>query len=172
MESEYRILAHLHENEETTQRKISRRTGLSLGAVNLLIKKMARTGLVKIERLTPRTVRYILTPQGMKEKTKLTCQFVRNSYRQILSITAAVEELLQEKQNKETITQVIIYGPADEIEKILVTILHNQKLFPRIIRPEDNSFAPETGQLILTWRYEDTEQLSGSGQAINIMNLI
>jgi len=40
MEPEYEVLSHLQENEITSQRKISRRTGLSLGAVNLLMKKM------------------------------------------------------------------------------------------------------------------------------------
>ena len=68
MEAEYKVLSHLQENETTTQRHISARTGLSLGSVNLLLKKMVRKGLVKIERLNKRTVRYILTPQGIKEK--------------------------------------------------------------------------------------------------------
>jgi len=62
MEHEYRVLNHLQENEITTQRKISSNTGLSLGAVNLLLKKMVRKGLIKVEKLNARTVRYILTP--------------------------------------------------------------------------------------------------------------
>jgi DNA-binding MarR family transcriptional regulator len=70
MEVEYQVLTHLQENEQTTQRNISQRTGLSLGAVNILLKKMARKGLIKIEKLNTRTIRYILTPQGMKEKTR------------------------------------------------------------------------------------------------------
>ena len=67
METEFKVLSHLHENESTTQRHISKRTGLSLGSVNLLLKKMVRKGLVKIERLNKRTVRYILTPRGIKK---------------------------------------------------------------------------------------------------------
>ena len=42
MEHGYQVLNHLQENEITTQRKISAKTGLSLGAVNLLLKKMTR----------------------------------------------------------------------------------------------------------------------------------
>ena len=41
MEHEYEVLTHLQKNEITTQRKISKRTGLSLGAVNLLLKRCA-----------------------------------------------------------------------------------------------------------------------------------
>ncbi len=76
MEHEYQVLTHLQENETTTQRKISKRTGLSLGAVNLLLKKMGRKGLIKIERLNARTVRYILTPKGIQEKSRLTYRYI------------------------------------------------------------------------------------------------
>ena len=107
MEQEYQVLNHLQENEITTQRNISKNTGLSLGAVNLLLKKMGRKGLVKVERLNSRTMRYILTPKGIKEKTKLTYDFVRRSYNQILSITTAVESLITTEQsangNKEVV---------------------------------------------------------------------
>lgn len=39
METEFKVLSHLQENETTTQRNISERTGTSLGSVNLLLKK-------------------------------------------------------------------------------------------------------------------------------------
>ena len=80
METEYKVLSHLQENETTTQRNISARTGLSLGSVNLLLKKMVRKGLVKIERLNKRTVRYILTPQGIKEKSSLTYHYIKSTH--------------------------------------------------------------------------------------------
>ena len=73
MENEYQVLTHLQENEQTSQRNISKRTGLSLGAVNILIKKMVHMGLVKVEKLNSRTMRYIITPKSMKEKT--SCMF-------------------------------------------------------------------------------------------------
>jgi len=79
MVHEYEVLTHLSKNEITTQRQISRDTGLSLGTVNLLLKKMVRNSLVKIERLNARTMRYILTPQGMEEKTRLAYRYVRDS---------------------------------------------------------------------------------------------
>ena len=170
MQNEYQILTHLQENEQTSQRNISRRTGLSLGAVNILIKKMVRKGLIKVEKLNSRTMCYILTPQGMKEKTRLTYNYIRDSYRQIISVTSAVETLLKTKQAADH-HEVIIYGPGDEIEEILITTLHNMNLTPRIIRPENGNFKPEPKQIILTWRCED-EELFSSNQVYNVMNLI
>ena len=172
MESEYQVLNHLQENEITTQRKISSKTGLSLGAVNLLLKKMVRKGLIKVEKLNARTVRYILTPQGIKEKTKLTYQFVRSSYRQILNITTAVETLIAKEAINSSTKQVIIYGPADEVEQILKNALHGLGIKPEIWRPADGDFKPDSDQLVLTWRVEDEENINGDTRVFNIMNLI
>ena len=94
MENEYQVLSHLQDNESTTQRGIAKRTGLSLGAVNILLKKMAKKGLVKIEGLNARTMRYILTPRGMQEKTRQTYRFIKSSYRQILNIIRSVKDNL------------------------------------------------------------------------------
>ncbi|OPL11774.1 MAG: hypothetical protein AVO34_07870, partial [Firmicutes bacterium ML8_F2] len=94
MVHEYEVLTHLSKNEITTQRQISRGTGLSLGTVNLLLKKMVRKGLIKIERLNARTMRYILTPQGMEEKTRLAYRYVRDSYHQIMRINRVLDRLL------------------------------------------------------------------------------
>jgi len=172
LEQEYRVLNHLQENETTTQRHISTNTGLSLGAVNLLLRKMARKGLIKVEKLNSRTMRYILTPKGMKEKTRLTYQFVRHSYNQIISITSAVENLITTEQSTNGNKEVVLYGPADEIEAILKNTLHGLNIKPAIKRPEEDNFIPEPHHLILTWRHEDEETLTGPGRVYNIMNLI
>jgi len=172
LEQEYQVLNHLQENETTTQRHISTNTGLSLGAVNLLLKKMARRGLIKVEKLNSRTMRYILTPKGIKEKTRLTYDFVRRSYHHILNITSAVEALLTEDVLLSATDQVIIYGPADEVEQILKNTLRGLNIKPEIKRPEETGFKPEKHHLVLTWRHEDEESLTGPGRVYNIMNLI
>ena len=151
VETEYQVLTHLHENEQTSQRKLSKHTGLSLGAVNILIQKMARKGLIKIEKLNSRSVRYILTPQGIKEKTRLTYQFVRHSYNQIISITSAVENLITTEQStNDNKKEVVLYGPADEIEAILKNTLRGLNIKPLVKRPEEDGYKPTINQLILT----------------------
>lgn len=169
MEYEYEVLIHLHDQAQTTQRKIASRTGLSLGAVNLLLKRMVRKGLIKIEKITPRTVRYILTPQGMKEKARLTYQYLRRSYRQIIEITGAVEALVSARQGQFE-EPVILYGPADEVEQILKSCLRDLGLNFRLCRPEQGPPPLEEKQLVLTWRTEEEEKLPN--RAINILNLV
>ena len=61
------ILEELEKNSDITQRELSEKTGLSLGMVNLLLKKFIKKGFVKLERLNSKSFRYILTPEGFKE---------------------------------------------------------------------------------------------------------
>ena len=172
MNNEYAILKYLQNGEQTTQRKIASRTGLSVGAVNLLLKKMVCKGLIKVERLNTRTMRYILTPQGMKEKVRLTYTYLRRSYRQIVNITAAVEELVQAHKFQGPLKQVILFGPADEVEQILISCLHKLGLPYQLWRPDQQPKPPQEDQLLLSWRDEEEEKLPDSNRAVNILTLI
>lgn len=172
MENEYQVLDHLQKNEKTSQRAIAERTGLSLGAVNILIKKMARKGLIKVEQLNSRTMRYILTPQGMKEKTRLTYNFVRISYQQIMNITRAVETLIDTEYNADDHKDVILYGPADEVEQILKSTLRSLNIKPMVARPGKVKLESGEKRIVLTWRSEDDEYLNANFRVFNIMHLI
>ncbi|NLK98436.1 winged helix-turn-helix transcriptional regulator [Defluviitalea saccharophila] len=118
MEKELEILTHIQENEHITQREIAEKTGLSLGAVNLLLKKMIKTGLIKIERLNARTLKYILTPEGMKEKTAKTYHYIVRTYETITRIQA-VSKVILEKQKKKGIKTIYLYGNQDEVYNVL-----------------------------------------------------
>ena len=174
MENEYEVLAHLHENELTTQRKISKHTGLSLGAVNLLLKKMARKGLVKVEKLSARKVRYILTPQGMQEKSRLAYRFIRKSYKQILKINLLLDHLLIEHADCINGKAVILCGPADEIMEILTHLLNLNNIKSELCSDTDclNKLTASTDQLVLIWREEEEEKLEGRLGAVNIMEML
>lgn len=118
MEKELEILTHIQDNENITQREIAEKTGLSLGAVNLLIKKMIKTGLIKIERLNARTLKYILTPEGMKEKTAKTYHYIVRTYETITRIQAVTKVILEKLKNK-GIKKIYLYGIQDEVYNVL-----------------------------------------------------
>ncbi len=173
MENEYHVLNHLQENTNTTQRKISKRTGLSLGAVNLLLKKMARKGLVKVEKLNARTTRYILTPRGMQEKSRLAYLYIRQSFKQILKINQALDQLLSEQGKGNLNSKVLLCGPADEIMEILTWHLKKKDIAYELCTDASslNKLSSVNGQLILAWREEEEEQLKGYNVK-NIMKML
>ena len=56
-DNEVLILEELEKNSDITQRDLSEKTGLSLGMVNLLLKKFVKKGFVKLEKLNSRSFR-------------------------------------------------------------------------------------------------------------------
>ncbi len=89
------LLLNAVSEENLNQRKISRTTGLSLGMTNLLLKKLASRGYIKVVNLNGRTLRYILTPQGMQEKLRKSYDFVLRSVRQVYTIRERVLSVVQ-----------------------------------------------------------------------------
>lgn len=145
MDKEYNILVCLEGEEKTSQRAIARRTGMSLGAVNLLLGKMVQKGLVKIDRLNARSLRYFLTPRGIQEKARLTYKFVKNSYQFITGVTRALEEAMKE-YSRLGFKEVFLLGEKDEVYKIVVNLLSRMDLSYEVIRDPD-SFKELVGQM-------------------------
>ena len=74
------ILDRIETDGEVSQRDLAEELGVALGMVNAYIKRCVRTGLVKIHQVPPRRYRYYLTPQGFAEKSRLTAQYLRDSF--------------------------------------------------------------------------------------------
>lgn len=75
-----RLLEAFEEEEPTSQRELARRLDISLGLVNAFLKRLARKGYFKITNLPANRVKYLLTPQGMAEKSRLTCEYIQYSF--------------------------------------------------------------------------------------------
>jgi DNA-binding MarR family transcriptional regulator len=74
-ERELRIIEEISQNQNLTQRKISHKLGLSLGMTNIILKRLASKGYIKVKGLNRRKVQYILTPKGFAEKTKKSYRY-------------------------------------------------------------------------------------------------
>lgn len=187
MDSEYEILSQLEKNQDTSQRKIASRTGLSVGTVNLLLKKMVRKGLVKIERLNAKTLRYIITPHGMAEKTSLVYQYMKISYQQISKISRALEQVVADHEARYgQAKEVIFYGPRDEVLEILkmaagnislrhITMSSTNELHQYLISQNNfpnNQLATfgRSSILIIIWTTGTANDLPDGIQKVNILS--
>ncbi len=74
------ILDRIEIDEEVSQRDLADELGVALGMVNAYIKRCVRTGLIKIQQVPSRRYKYYLTPQGFAEKSRLTGQYLRDSF--------------------------------------------------------------------------------------------
>ena len=76
-ERDLEILTAIDEGEPLTQRALAQRLGVALGLANLYLKRLAVKGSIKIVEFprkpaARKRLRYLLTPTGMAEKTRLT----------------------------------------------------------------------------------------------------
>ena len=74
------LIHAIQKDGNASQRQIAKKTGLSIGKVNYIIKALIDTGLVKIKNFTNSNRKleyvYILTPKGIAEKTRITKNFI------------------------------------------------------------------------------------------------
>ena len=80
-EEELEILRQIEENPNLTQRQIADHLGLSLGKINDLIKALLEKGVVKVDNFKRSDNKlgylYLLTPEGVERKRKLTLLFIQ-----------------------------------------------------------------------------------------------
>ncbi len=80
-EEELEILRKIEENPKLTQREIAKHLGLSLGKINYLIKALLGKGFLKVNNFRRSDNKlgylYILTPEGVETKRKLTLLFLQ-----------------------------------------------------------------------------------------------
>jgi EPS-associated MarR family transcriptional regulator len=104
-EIRYRLLKILSQESNLTQRDMAKQMGISLGKVNYCLSELAKRGLIDVIRFKsaknkiPYT--YVLTPRGMKEKARLTVNFLRRKVSEYEEIKRQIRELAQEvKEDK------------------------------------------------------------------------
>ncbi len=148
------ILEELKKNPDITQRDLSEKTGLSLGMVNMLLKKFVKKGFVKLERLNSRSFRYILTAEGFKEKSKKTIEYIKRYYSKALVIKQNVGRIIQANGMNRT---YILFGKDEEMKEIIQGILREL----RVDYITENDITKIDGsKIILYWDIEDKDKLN------------
>ena len=103
------LLRKLESNPEYTQRELSKEMGVSLGKVNYCMKKLVEKGWVKLMNFShnPNKVGYIylLTPQGIEEKTKLTFKFLKIKIKEYEILKKEISILKQDTEQSESSKQ-------------------------------------------------------------------
>jgi DNA-binding MarR family transcriptional regulator len=175
--NEYIIMNEIAENQNISQRELSRKLGLSLGTVNLLINKMIKEGVLKMEQVSQKQVMYMLTPAGMIEKAKKTVSYLKSHYRVIYEtkdkIITVLNQFSQEYEN------MIILKSDDEIGHIVQIALSeyqaknkdvNFKIFNEPFDLETVKHLMNEDDTVLLYAIEN-EKLSGM-KDVKMVNLI
>jgi EPS-associated MarR family transcriptional regulator len=100
---EYKVIREIEINPSHTQRSLAEKLDISLGKVNYVLAGLVEKGIIKAKKLknNPENIRwqYILTQAGVKEKIKITQQYLQRRIVEFEDLQKEIELLKKDVQN-------------------------------------------------------------------------
>jgi len=90
------ILEHIEQDPDATQATLASRLGVAVGTVNWHLKRLITKGYVKVRRVERRKLRYLITPEGVALRARLTLDYIRDSFDLYRRVRAQAIALLDE----------------------------------------------------------------------------
>jgi predicted ArsR family transcriptional regulator len=90
------LLEHIESDPDITQASLADNLGVAVGTVNWHLKRLVSKGYVKVKRAQRRKLRYIITPQGISLRARLTVEYVERSMRLYRQTRQQVSDLLDQ----------------------------------------------------------------------------
>lgn len=78
---ELTLLEQIERDPDVTQASLATKLGVAVGTVNWHIKRLVSKGYVKVKRAERKKLRYIITPEGIALRARLTMNYIDHSFR-------------------------------------------------------------------------------------------
>lgn len=116
------LLEHIEQNPDVTQATLAGQLGVAVGTINWHLKRLIAKGYLKARRAQRRKLRYIITPEGLALRARLTVDYIQNSFRLYRLVRErSMDALLQiEKAGH---SRIILDGEGDVAEICRLTCL-------------------------------------------------
>ena len=99
-----KVLRHVEENPEVTQRELAGELGVSLGKANYCLKALIDKGFIKARNFqnsnSKRAYLYKLTPTGIEAKARISVSFLRHKMREYEQLKQEIDQLQIEVNGK------------------------------------------------------------------------
>jgi EPS-associated MarR family transcriptional regulator len=106
IETQYKVMRLLDANPEMSQRDVARALGVSVGKVNYCLRALVVTGYIKATNFrnsrNKAAYMYLLTPQGVNEKARLTVEFLQRKVREYEALRDEIREMRREASARRT----------------------------------------------------------------------
>jgi hypothetical protein len=89
------VLDAVARDQNITQRGLSAKLGIALGLTNIYLKRLIHKGYIKCINVQSNRLLYLITPQGIAEKTRLTYEFMDYSLHLYRHVRLHLSEVLQ-----------------------------------------------------------------------------
>jgi predicted transcriptional regulator len=91
-------LLNLIANSDNTvhQRDLARSTGLSLGMINAIMKRLVHKGWLTIRKVNNRNIHYAVSPTGIEQITRRSYRYFKRTVKNIVRYRQAIEDFIRE----------------------------------------------------------------------------
>lgn len=106
------LLEHIERDPNVTQASLAAQLGVAVGTVNWYLKRLIAKGYVKVKRAERRKLKYIITPEGIAFRARLTVDYIEQSLVLYRRTRQHVRDLLYEVRSL-GYDRVKIFGEGD-----------------------------------------------------------
>jgi|LSQX01.3.fsa_nt_gb DNA-binding MarR family transcriptional regulator len=170
MNNEIQVLKGIQNNNINTQRGLSKITGISLGNVNFLLKRLIKKGFIDIEKVNSRTIKYIITPQGIRASSEATYRYLVETFSYINEIALQLDGIIDNISDKEF--DIVLLGSSDVISEWIQIKLRSMNIKYHTLNTfeEIKEVSFNKNSLFLVWNPEYLERVNGTElRYINIL---
>ncbi len=118
------LLEQIEKDPDATQATLAAQLGVAVGTVNWHLKRLVAKGYVKVRRVERRKLRYIITPEGVALRARLTLDYIQTSFKLYRLVRQRVVDALQQVKAK-GYTHVQLEGEGDVADVCRLTCLEN-----------------------------------------------
>jgi len=93
---ELTLLEQIERDPDVTQASLATQLGVAVGTVNWHIKRLIEKGALKVKRAERKKLRYIITPEGIALRARLTVDYIERSFDLYRRTRQRVKEHLNE----------------------------------------------------------------------------
>ena len=115
------LLNEVEQDAGVTQRSLATKLGVALGLTNLYLKRLAHKGYIKISTIPSHRIKYLLTPRGMAEKSRLTYQYMQYSLSYYREMRQRLKQVLAELSQAGA-KRIVVYGTGELAELAYLTL--------------------------------------------------
>lgn len=73
------ILEQIEQDPDATQAGLAAKVGVAVGTINWHLKRLIEKGYIKATRMERKKLRYIITPEGIALRARLTMDYINSS---------------------------------------------------------------------------------------------
>ena len=91
------LMQCIEEEPDRSQRNLASELGIALGMLNAYLRRCAKKGWIKINRISAKKLSYCLTPEGFVEKSRIVSNFLVSSLAFVKQARTECERVIAER---------------------------------------------------------------------------